>query len=151
MPPILLKGELRLIFSKHLNFPEPEFLISSNSMTEKNYTWHKIADHINELDFAENNIALVEVKGNKMCFGKFNAAVFAFVYKCPHAGGILADGHIDMLGNIICPLHRYKYSIQNGRNVSGEGYYLNHWPVELREDGVYVGIEESGGIFGWLK
>jgi 3-phenylpropionate/trans-cinnamate dioxygenase ferredoxin subunit len=119
-------------------------------MTEKNYTWHKIADHINELDFADNNIAIVEVKGNKICVGKFNAGVFAFAYKCPHAGGVLADGYIDALGNIVCPLHRYKYSLQNGRNVSGEGYYLKHWPVELRDDGVYVGIEENRGLFGWF-
>ncbi len=120
-------------------------------MTEENFSWHKIADHINEINFAENNIAIVEVNGKKICVGKYNAAVFAFAYKCPHAGGILAYGHIDLLGNIACPLHRYKYSLLNGRNVSGEGYYLKHWPVELREDGVYVGIEDSGSIFGWLK
>jgi 3-phenylpropionate/trans-cinnamate dioxygenase ferredoxin subunit len=120
-------------------------------MTEKKYTWHKIADHINELDFADNNIAIVVVNEKKMCIGKFNEQVFAFAYKCPHAGGILADGYIDVLGNIVCPLHRYKYRLQNGHNISGEGYYLKHWPVELRDDGLFVGIEESGGIFGWLK
>lgn len=120
-------------------------------MTDNKYNWYKIADHINEIDFAANNIAVFEVKGKKICVGKFNVTVFAFAYKCPHAGGILADGHIDVLGNIVCPLHRYKYSLQNGRNVSGEGYYLKHWPVELRVDGVYVGIDDSGSIFGWLK
>src|SRR5258706_10236179 len=120
-------------------------------MTEKKYNWHKVSDHVNELIFAANNIALIEVKGKKMCIGKFNDDIFAFAYKCPHASGILADGYIDVLGNIVCPVHRYKYSLQNGRNVSGEGYYLKHWPVVLREDGVYVGIEDSAGIWGWLK
>jgi hypothetical protein len=33
-------------------------------MTEKKYTWHKIADHINELDFADNNIAVLIKKTN---------------------------------------------------------------------------------------
>lgn len=112
-------------------------------------TWYKIADHINELDFAENNIAVVEVKGKKICIAKFKDFAFAFAYKCPHAGGILADGYIDALGNIVCPLHRYKYDMSNGRNVSGEGYYLRHWPVELREEGVFVGTEEGGGLFSW--
>ena len=120
-------------------------------MTAKKYTWHKIADHINELSFAENNIAVTDMNGKKICIAKFKDEVFAFAIKCPHAGGILADGHIDALGNIVCPLHRYKYDMRNGRNVSGEGYYLKHWPVELRDDGVFVGIEESGGLFGWLK
>ncbi len=120
-------------------------------MTEKKYTWHKIADHINDLAFADNNIAVTALKDKKICIGKHAEALFAFAFKCPHAGGLLAEGYIDALGNVVCPLHRYKYSMQNGRNVSGEGYYLQHWPVARREDGVYIGMEESKGIFGWLK
>jgi 3-phenylpropionate/trans-cinnamate dioxygenase ferredoxin subunit len=120
-------------------------------MTAKKYTWHKIADHINELSFAENNIAVANMNGKKICIARFNEGFFAFAFKCPHAGGILADGHMDALGNIVCPLHRYKYDMKNGRNVSGEGYYLKHWPAELREDGLFVGEEISGGLFGWLK
>ena len=77
--------------------------------------------------------------------------LFAFAYKCPHAGGMLAEGFIDALGNIVCPLHRYKYNMANGRNTSGEGYYLKHWPVQIKEDGIFVGVEETGGLFGLLK
>ncbi len=117
----------------------------------KQYTWHKIADHVSELDFADNNIAVADANGKKICIGRYKDAVFAFAYKCPHAGGILAEGFIDALGNVVCPLHRYKYDMNNGRNVSGEGYYLSNWPVDLRDDGVYVGIEKGGGFFGWLK
>lgn len=118
-------------------------------MADKKYTWHKIADSLPELDFSENNIAVTEVNGKRICIGRFNEQVFAFAFKCPHAGGILADGFIDALGNVVCPLHRYKYDMKNGRNVSGEGYYLKNWPVEFREDGVYVGMEK-GGLFGWI-
>lgn len=118
-------------------------------MAEKTYSWHKVADHINELDFAANNIAVAEVKEKKICIGRFHEQLFAFAFKCPHAGGILADGFIDATGNVVCPLHRYKFSMQNGRNTSGEGYYLKHWPVELRENGVFVGME-TGGLFSWL-
>jgi nitrite reductase/ring-hydroxylating ferredoxin subunit len=121
------------------------------SMTDKKLTWHKIADHINELDFGANHIAVAELNGKKICIGKFNNAVFAFAFKCPHAGGIMADGYIDALGNVVCPLHRYKYALQNGRNVSGEGYYLKNWPVESREDGVFVGIEESGSFWNIFR
>jgi nitrite reductase/ring-hydroxylating ferredoxin subunit len=115
-------------------------------MAGKKYILHKIAGNIDEIDFAANNIAVLELKGKKICLGKFNGTLFAFAYKCPHAGGILADGFIDALGNVVCPLHRYKYSLQNGWNITGEGYYLKHWQVENKEDGVYVGIEETGGF-----
>jgi nitrite reductase/ring-hydroxylating ferredoxin subunit len=112
--------------------------------------WYKIADHINELMFAENNIAVAEANGKTICIGKFNDEVFAFAYKCPHASGILADGYIDAVGNVVCPVHRYKYDIKSGRNVSGEGYYLKHWAVEIRDDGVYVDMEQAG-FFDWFK
>lgn len=114
-------------------------------------TWYKIADHINELEFADNNIAVAKMNGKNICVGKFKDSVFAFAYKCPHAGGLLVDGYIDSLGNVVCPLHRYKYNLENGRNVTGEGYYLKNWPIEIRDDGVYVGVEESKGLFGIFK
>lgn len=112
--------------------------------------WHKIAEHPNQLEFQQNNIALAEVNGRKICIGRYKNQLFAFAYKCPHAGGIMADGFIDALGNVVCPLHRYKYDMKNGRNVSGEGYYLRHWRVEVREDGVFVEMKKEGGLFGWM-
>jgi 3-phenylpropionate/trans-cinnamate dioxygenase ferredoxin subunit len=90
-------------------------------MSEKKYDWHKIANHINELDFTSNNMAMADVKGKKICIGRFQNNLFAFAWKCPHAGGILADGYIDALGQVVCPLHRYKYDMKTGRNTSGEG------------------------------
>ncbi len=78
-----------------------------------------------------------------ICIAKHEDQLFAFAQKCPHASGLLSQGFVDPLGNVVCPLHHYKYSIKNGRNVSGEGYYLKHWPVEIRDDGIYVGLEEK--------
>ena len=118
-------------------------------MQEKKIHWHKIADSEAAIDFSDNGIAVTDVKGKQICIGRHQQQLFAFAYKCPHAGGILAEGWIDAMGNVVCPLHRYKYNMSNGRNVTGEGYYLKHWPVERREAGIFVGIEESG-IFNWL-
>jgi 3-phenylpropionate/trans-cinnamate dioxygenase ferredoxin subunit len=109
-------------------------------------TWHKIAEHINEIDFAENDIAVAEVNNKKICIGKYKENLFAFAYKCPHAGGFLAQGFIDVLGNVVCPQHRYKYSMQNGRNVTGEGFFLKTWLVEIREDGIFVALENNQGV-----
>jgi len=109
----------------------------------KSFHWYKIADEEAEIGFADNNIAVVEVKGKAICLGKWKDEIFAFAYTCPHAGALLAEGRIDMMGNVVCPLHHYKYNISNGRNVSGEGYYLRHWPVEAREAGIFVGLEDA--------
>jgi len=102
--------------------------------------WHKVAESEEAIFFSENHIAVAEVNGRKICIGRHRDTLYAFAYKCPHASGIMADGYIDALGNIVCPVHRYKFNLQNGRNTSGEGYYLKRWPVEVRADGVYVSL-----------
>ena len=112
---------------------------------------HKLAGHINELDWGDNDIAVAQLKGKKICLARYKDRVFAFAYKCPHAGGILAGGYIDAVGHVVCPLHRYKFDMSNGRNVTGEGYYLKHWPVEIREEGVFVEMEDGVGLFGWIR
>lgn len=114
----------------------------------KTIKWHRVAEFEQELLTGPNGIAVAEANGKKICLARHNEQWFAFAYKCPHAGGIMAEGYLDALGNVVCPLHRYKFSLANGRNVTGEGYYLKHWPVEQREDGIYVGLEEAG-FFGW--
>jgi len=111
---------------------------------EKESSWYKIAEHINEIPFSENNIGIAEVKGKKVCIAKYGDNIYAFAHTCPHAGGNLADGYIDALGNIVCPMHRYKYDLKNGRNVSGEGYYLKSWPIEMRTDGVFIKMAVGG-------
>ena len=117
---------------------------------EKKYQWHKIADSTEAIVFADNKIAVAVAGEKTICIGRYQQELFAFAYKCPHAGGILADGFIDAIGNVVCPMHRYKFSLNNGRNTSGEGYYMKHWPVEIREDGIYVGLE-GGGLFNLFR
>jgi len=112
-------------------------------------SWYKIAAHPDELLFNSDGLLVVEANGKKITIAKTAIKLFACAYKCPHAGGILADGFVDAAGNIVCPLHRYKFNLQNGRNTSGEGYHLTTYPVEVRDEGVYVGFEEKK-LFGWL-
>ena len=106
-------------------------------------TWHKIAENISEISFNANNLAEFDVNGKTICLAKHNNQLFACTQKCPHAGALLADGHLDALGNLVCPMHKYKYSLKNGRNVSGEGYFLKTFTVEAREDGIFVDIAST--------
>jgi nitrite reductase/ring-hydroxylating ferredoxin subunit len=105
--------------------------------------WIKIAESIEEIPFNLNGLAEVDADGKTICVGRNGNEIYAFSQKCPHASGYLVDGFIDNNGNITCPIHRYKFCMKNGRNVTGEGYYLKHWPVELRTDGVYVQMEKG--------
>ena len=116
---------------------------------EKKYKWHKIADSESELNFPANNLLQVEVAGKKICIAR-GAALYACTAKCPHAGGNMSEGYLDKDGNIVCPVHRYVFNFRNGRDITGEGYFLKIYPVQVNDDGIFLGIEE-GGLFGWLK
>jgi 3-phenylpropionate/trans-cinnamate dioxygenase ferredoxin subunit len=119
-------------------------------MSEKKYQWFKLADTPRELPWQANSMCIVSANGKTLTLAKHNDQLFGFAHKCPHASGIMADGFLDALGNVVCPLHRYKFNMQNGRNVTGEGYYLKTYPVETREDGLYIGFE-TGGFFSFLQ
>ena len=119
-------------------------------MAEKEYTWHKLSDNIESLQIPTSNLIEIELGGKKICISLHNEKIFACAAKCPHAGGNLAGGYIDALGNVVCPIHRYKFSLSHGRNTSGEGYYLKTYPVQMRPDGIFVGFEVNN-FFNWGK
>jgi nitrite reductase/ring-hydroxylating ferredoxin subunit len=113
-------------------------------------TWYKIADSLADLPINTNGLCEVEVNGKTICIVVSNNEVKACASKCPHAGGNMSNGYVDALGNIVCPLHRYKFSLTNGRNTSGEGYFLKTFEVENRENGIYVAFANNS-LFSWLK
>ncbi|MEY3437075.1 MAG: Rieske (2Fe-2S) protein [Sphingobacteriales bacterium] len=109
-------------------------------MFDKKYQWYRLAPDVETLQIKDKDIQVAEINGKRICLALHNDRLYAFAYKCPHASGIMANGCIDTLGNVVCPLHRYKFSMENGRNTSGEGYYLKTYPIEIREDGIYIGL-----------
>ena len=108
-----------------------------------NNTWHKIAESIDGIDFSSSGLAQIEINGKIICIAQHKNQLFACTQKCPHAGGILAEGYMDVLGNLVCPLHGYKFNPQNGRNISGEGYFLKRYPIEVCETGVFISFPEE--------
>lgn len=102
----------------------------------------KIGESAVDFDFNTKGMCIVEADNKKITIANFKEQLFAFAHKCPHAGGIMADGFIDALGNAVCPLHRYKFSLKTGRNTTGEDF-LKVYPVEVNEEGVFVIFEEK--------
>jgi 3-phenylpropionate/trans-cinnamate dioxygenase ferredoxin subunit len=119
-------------------------------MLQKKYKWYKIAETVSELQFGENRIIQIEVAGKKICMVKKTNGLAACTARCPHAGGNMAEGYLNKSENIICPVHHYIFNLENGREITGEGYFLKIFPVKVNEVGIFLGIEDSG-LFNWLK
>ena len=108
---------------------------------DKNEGWVKIAAHIDEIDFRENNIACLRIHGKSICLIKTLNGLKACSSKCPHAGGDLSAGFLDKRENIICPVHNYRFSLNNGRDTDGEGYFLKIFEVKEDVEGVFIKID----------
>jgi nitrite reductase/ring-hydroxylating ferredoxin subunit len=69
----------------------------------------------------------------------YNNQVFALSARCPHAGGDLTTGWCKE-GKLICPIHRYSYSLETGKGSEGQNDYIESYLVEIRDNSIYVGI-----------
>ena len=98
--------------------------------------WIKVNDVIPEEDFVKQ----FTIEGKKLCIVREKGKLYAVENNCPHAGGILSGGWCKN-GNIVCPIHRWEYNLQTGRGAEGQGDYIDTFPIENRQDGIYVGFK----------
>lgn len=103
------------------------------------YDWHK-ADIPSFSTLQDNTLQEITLANKRIGLLKRGGELFAFAATCPHASAPLCEGWLDTQGRIVCPMHKYRFDAANGRNTSGEGYKLKTYPVEIREDYIYIGI-----------
>ena len=60
--------------------------------------------------------------------------VYATQAACPHREGPLADGIIGS-GEIVCPLHAYKFELETGKPIGNDCEALRTYAVSLSRDG----------------
>ncbi|EDM38287.1 hypothetical protein PBAL39_01692 [Pedobacter sp. BAL39] len=103
--------------------------------------WVKLEVTLPKHDFVHQ----IKVEGRKLCMVRDGNRLFSVQNNCPHAGGILSGGWCKN-GYLICPIHRWEYHLETGRGAAGQGDYIDVYPVEEQEDGIYIGFKA-----GWLK
>ncbi len=84
-------------------------------------------------------IKKVRVGGKTLCLVGFEDKIFALSARCPHAGGDLSTGWCKN-GKLICPIHRYSYSLETGKGSEEQNDYIESYPVEIRNAVIHVGV-----------
>ena len=82
-----------------------------------------------------------ELKGEKICVTRTDQGFFAVQDKCPHNGASLSKGFCSKQNEIVCPLHRYSFDLKSGKATSGSGFALKTYPIEIKSNGVFIGIK----------
>jgi nitrite reductase/ring-hydroxylating ferredoxin subunit len=80
------------------------------------------------------------VNGQSICMVLWKGELRAVENKCPHNGESLSKGKINYLGEVICPLHGYRFNLKNGREGDERCRDAETFPVKENDEGVFVGL-----------
>jgi thiamine pyrophosphate-dependent acetolactate synthase large subunit-like protein/nitrite reductase/ring-hydroxylating ferredoxin subunit len=106
------------------------------SETNKNVAWIKALEP-NELP--EGRVKPVNCEKRTVCVSHFEGTYGAIDNRCPHQGGPLGEGSIED-GWLRCPWHGWDFHPLTGKPPGGFDDGVETFPVEVRDDGVYVGF-----------
>jgi 3-phenylpropionate/trans-cinnamate dioxygenase ferredoxin subunit len=107
--------------------------------------WIKIFDTPEALGnfVPRSKINTILVEGKKICLVHTSKGIFAIQDRCPHNGASLSFGYCnDEQNSIVCPLHRYHFSLETGRALSGIADAGRTYPIKTTANGVYLGFRE---------
>lgn len=104
--------------------------------TEPRSTWHRVAGLE---DLPEGRVKTVQAGHRTLALTHCDGRYGALDNRCPHQGGPLGEGSIEK-GWLRCPWHGYDYSPHDGTPPAGFSDAPACFPVEVRDDGVYVAI-----------
>jgi thiamine pyrophosphate-dependent acetolactate synthase large subunit-like protein/nitrite reductase/ring-hydroxylating ferredoxin subunit len=96
--------------------------------------WHRV----DAGEIAVNEVTATVVERRGVCLARIERGLGALDNRCPHQGGPLGEGTIED-GWLICPWHGYEYDPITGEPPD-EGYddAATPYPIEERDDGVFV-------------
>jgi thiamine pyrophosphate-dependent acetolactate synthase large subunit-like protein/nitrite reductase/ring-hydroxylating ferredoxin subunit len=102
-------------------------------------TWHKVAEPD---EMGEGRVMTVVAGHRSLALTRWQGRYGALDNRCPHQGGPLGEGSIEK-GWLRCPWHGYDYDPLTGTPPAGFSDAPACVPVEVRDDGVYVRIEDA--------
>jgi nitrite reductase/ring-hydroxylating ferredoxin subunit len=90
-------------------------------------------------DINKGFVSKVKAGQKNICLVAFEGKLYAVSARCPHAGADLSEG-LCVRKLIVCPYHRYTYDLETGKGGEGQNDFIETYPVEIRDDGVYIGV-----------
>jgi len=98
--------------------------------------WHLVPD---AASLPEGRVRTVTLGRRSIVLTHVGEAFGALDNRCPHQGGPLGEGSIEH-GWLRCPWHGYDYDPLTGTPPPGFRDAPARFPIEVRDDGVYVGL-----------
>lgn len=97
--------------------------------------WNEPALRLSELQ--EGKPAVVGIGVRRIAVVRQGDQVSAISATCPHYGGPLALGEVRR-GELICPWHRFRFSLANGQSVTNPALCAPMYDVKVEGDNVII-------------
>ncbi len=107
-------------------------------MTDDKLLWTKVLE---PGDLKDNDVRSVACQKRALCLVRAEGRLAVLDDACPHQGAPLGDGWVEE-GLLICPRHAWAFDPFTGTLCGGTTPEIQTYPVQEREDGIYVGLPE---------
>ena len=99
-----------------------------------------------EEDLPIGKSAIISAGEDEIALFNYKGKYYAVTNKCPHRGAPLGEGRIEE-GIVICPNHEWRFKLENGANMQNPELFIPTYPVKVKNENIYIGLEgESGNI-----
>jgi thiamine pyrophosphate-dependent acetolactate synthase large subunit-like protein/nitrite reductase/ring-hydroxylating ferredoxin subunit/CDGSH-type Zn-finger protein len=107
--------------------------------------WYKVAE---PGDMRDGEVRAVQAGMQTIALTSHQGSIGALDSACPHQGGPLSEGSIECNDGdqdcwLRCPWHGWDFHPLTGKSPGSHDDGVKTYPVETRDDGVYVAIQES--------
>lgn len=83
---------------------------------------------------------LLIVRNKRICLVRDDEQLRAVEDRCSHNSESLSKGIVNYLGEIICPLHGYRFSMKTGREGEQRSRDLITYPLKEEDGAIFIGI-----------
>jgi 3-phenylpropionate/trans-cinnamate dioxygenase ferredoxin subunit len=102
--------------------------------------WHQLFQSLIE---AEKTIPVNTLRGayigdKKICIVNNQHTFYAVSDLCPHQRASLSKGFLNSFGEIICPLHQYRFNLKSGQESDNRSDFLERYTIRVDDEGVFV-------------
>nr|MDJ0740308.1 thiamine pyrophosphate-binding protein [Gammaproteobacteria bacterium] len=107
--------------------------------------WHKVAERG---ELRDGEVRSVHAGSQTIALTRYDGRLGALDNACPHQGGPLSEGSIECSDDdgdcwLRCPWHGWDFHPLTGKSPGAHDDGVKTYPVEERDDGVYVAVQES--------
>ena len=105
---------------------------------------------MSEEDLPIGKSAIISAGEDEIALFNYKGEYYAVANKCPHRGAPLGEGRIEE-GIVICPNHEWRFKLENGANMQNPELFIPTYPVKVKNENIYIGLEGERGNIAYGK